>query len=225
MKKTLLFLIPTLFSGAVIAKSGESTLSFGYLNVKSGGVKDQVNLLKDNAKKASDEINSHFGKSATLSSDSYHDLGGAFMRYRYEINDEWGVIGSIAYSTKDYKATARADKNDKKDRMHATGKVTGDYVSLMVGPTYRVNEYVSLYGLIGGAYKKASYESNSQEFRDNKLVNSAKYSNSDNKTQLAYGVGMQVNFWQGATLDVGYERSGSGEWKTDAFTVGLGYKF
>lgn len=55
--------------------------------------------------------------------------------------------------------------------------------------------------------------------------NSAKYSNSDNKIQLAYGVGMQVNFWQGATLDVGYERSGSGEWKTDAFTVGVGYKF
>ncbi|UBX30238.1 MULTISPECIES: hypothetical protein [Arsenophonus] len=40
MKKTLLFLIPTLFSGAVLAKAGESTLSFGYLNVKSGGEKE-----------------------------------------------------------------------------------------------------------------------------------------------------------------------------------------
>lgn len=225
MKKTLLFLIPLLFSGAVMAKAGESTLSFGYLNVKSNEVKDQVNLLREKARKAGDEMNNHFGKSATLSLDSYHDLGGAFMRYRYEIDDEWGVIGSIAYSTKDYNATAKANKNDNKDRIRATGKVSGDYVSLMVGPTYRVNDSVSLYGLIGGAYKKASYESNSQEFRDNKLVNSAKYSNSDNKTQLAYGVGMQVNFWQGATLDVGYERSGSGEWKTDAFTVGLGYKF
>ncbi|WP_334469824.1 Ail/Lom family outer membrane beta-barrel protein [Arsenophonus sp. PmNCSU2021_1] len=219
MKKTLLFLIPTLFSGAVMAKAGESTLSFGYLNVKSNEVKDQVNLLRENASKAGDEMNHHFGKSATLSLDSYHNLGGAFMRYRYEIDDESGIISSIAYSTKDYNATAKANKNDNKDRIHARGKVSGDYVSLMVGPTYRVNDYVSLYGLIGGAYKKASYESNSQEFRDNKLVNSAKYSNSDNKTQLAYGVGMQVNFWQGATLDVGYERSGSGEWKTDAFTV------
>ncbi|WP_119711261.1 Ail/Lom family outer membrane beta-barrel protein [Arsenophonus endosymbiont of Aleurodicus floccissimus] len=36
---------------------------------------------------------------------------------------------------------------------------------------------------------------------------------------------MQVNFWQGATLDVGYERLGNGDWKTDAFTIVLGYKF
>ncbi|WP_119711222.1 Ail/Lom family outer membrane beta-barrel protein [Arsenophonus endosymbiont of Aleurodicus floccissimus] len=141
------------------------------------------------------------------------------------MNDEWGVIGLIAYSTKDYNATAKEDKNDKKDRIHATGKVTGNYVSLMVGSTYHVNEYVSLYGLIGGAYKKSSYESSSQEFRDNELINSAKHSNSDNKTELAYDVRMQVNFWQGATLDVGYERSGSGDWKRDAFTIGLGYKF
>ncbi|HGJ5904420.1 MAG TPA: Ail/Lom family outer membrane beta-barrel protein, partial [Arsenophonus apicola] len=35
----------------------------------------------------------------------------------------------------------------------------------------------------------------------------------------------QVNVYEGVTVDVGYERSGSGEWKTDAFTVGLGYKF
>ncbi|WP_147392350.1 hypothetical protein [Arsenophonus endosymbiont of Aleurodicus floccissimus] len=66
-----------------MAKAGESRLSFEYLNVKSGGVKNQVNLLNDNAKKAKDEINSHFGKPAILSSDSYHDLGGAFMHYRY----------------------------------------------------------------------------------------------------------------------------------------------
>ncbi|PAV07756.1 hypothetical protein CBG25_04690 [Arsenophonus sp. ENCA] len=48
---------------------------------------------------------------------------------------------------------------------------------------------------------------------------------SKSSTNLAYGVGMQVNVYEGVTFDLGYERSGSGEWKTDAFTVGVGYKF
>lgn len=225
MNKTSILLISCLFSGSVIAKTGDQTLSFGYLNVNSNGIKDSVNLMRNDVRKAGDAITNGFGVPATLSLDSYSNLGGAFMRYRYELTDDWGIISSLAYSTKDYNANASATKNKEKDRMSTKNKVSGDYISLMIGPTYRFNEYVSVYGLIGGAYKKISYESVSQEFKNNSLVNSSRSSQSDNKTELAYGVGMQVNFWQNATLDLGYEQSGSGDWKTSAWTVGIGYKF
>ncbi|HGJ5858563.1 MAG TPA: Ail/Lom family outer membrane beta-barrel protein [Arsenophonus nasoniae] len=225
MNKKSILLISCLFSGAVIAKEGDQTLSFGYLNVNSNGVKDSVNLMRNDVREAGDKITNSFGVPATLSKDSYSNLGGAFMRYRYELTDNWGIISSLAYSTKDYNANASATKNKDKDRMSTRNKVSGDYISLMIGPTYRFNEYVSVYGLVGGAYKKLSYESVSQEFKNNSLVNSSRSSQSDNKTELAYGIGMQVNFWQNATLDLGYEQSGSGDWKTSAWTVGIGYKF
>ncbi|WGL96551.1 Ail/Lom family outer membrane beta-barrel protein [Arsenophonus nasoniae] len=225
MKKASILIISCLFSGAVVAKTGDQTLSFGYLNVNSNGVKDSVNLMRNDVRNASDVITNSFGFPATLSLDSYSNLGGAFMRYRYELTDDLGIISSLAYSTKDYNANASASKNKDKDRMSTKNKVSSDYISLMIGPTYRFNEYVSVYGLIGGAYKKVSYESISQEFKNNSLVNRSRNSQSDNKTELAYGVGMQVNFWQNATLDIGYEQSGSGEWKTNAFTIGIGYKF
>ncbi|MFS1564206.1 MAG: Ail/Lom family outer membrane beta-barrel protein [Candidatus Arsenophonus phytopathogenicus] len=225
MKKTLLFLIPTLFSGAVIAKGRDITLSFGYVNTHFSGVKDNINLMRDDVRKAGDAIKNSFGVPAVISLDDYSNLGGFFMRYRDEITDDWGVIVSIAYAARDYDGTAQANKNNGKDSITTLGTAKGSSVSFMVGPTYRFNEYVSLYGLIGGAYKKASYRLRSQEFKNNSLVSSSETDQSDNKTELAYGVGMQVNVYEGVTLDAGYERSGSGDWKTDAFIVGVGYKF
>nr|WP_290608976.1 Ail/Lom family outer membrane beta-barrel protein [Arsenophonus sp. ENCA] len=219
-----MFLLSCLFFGAVIAKAGDQTLSFGYLNVNANGIKDSVNLMRNDVRKAGDAITNGFGVPAVVSLDSYANLGGVFMRYRYEITDDWGIISSLAYSTKDYNANA----GEEKDRISTKSKVSGDYISLMIGPTYRFNEYFSIYGLIGGAYKKVSYESRSQEFKNNVLINSSKNSKSDSKTDLIYGVGMQLNFWQNATLDLdldlGYEQS-NGDWKTNAFTIGIGYKF
>ncbi|EJP5184260.1 Ail/Lom family outer membrane beta-barrel protein, partial [Salmonella enterica] len=47
----------------------------------------------------------------------------------------------------------------------------------------------------------------------------------DSKTQLTYSAGLQFNVYNGLVLDVAYEGSGSGDWKTSGFNVGLGYKF
>lgn len=207
MKKTSLFLIPIFFSSAVMAKAGESTLSFGYLNVKSGGEK-KLTEKADTTKPDPEGI-------ATVYADGYSKAGGAFVRYRYEFSDDWGIISSFAYSKTDYSTpiTLNVDKNTSKH----TSNIKGDYMSLMAGPTYRINEYVSVYGLVGLGYSNVNFDLDVTKY--------GKKTFSKSSTSLAYGVGMQVNVYEGVTVDVGYERSGSGEWKTDAFTVGVGYKF
>ncbi|MFS1539491.1 MAG: hypothetical protein ACL7BU_13315 [Candidatus Phlomobacter fragariae] len=102
MKKTVLLLIVSLFSGAAMAKEGDHTLSMGYLKVNSGGIKkltEHVDLKKP------DGI-------ATVYVDGYSGAGGAFARYRYEITNDWGITSSIAYSKTDYSSsfTLNVDK-------------------------------------------------------------------------------------------------------------------
>ncbi|SPP31502.1 Attachment invasion locus protein [Arsenophonus endosymbiont of Aleurodicus floccissimus] len=148
MKKLLLLVIPTLFSGAVMAKAGESTLSFGYLNVKSGGEKILTEKA-DTTKPDPEGI-------ATVYADGYSKAGGAFVRYRYEFSDDCGVISSFAYSKTDYNKliTLNIDKQTSKH----TSNVKGDYMSLMVGPAYRINEYLSIYGLVGLGYSNVNFD-------------------------------------------------------------------
>ncbi|NAJ09946.1 Ail/Lom family outer membrane beta-barrel protein [Escherichia coli] len=44
-------------------------------------------------------------------------------------------------------------------------------------------------------------------------------------TSLAWGAGVQFNPTESVTIDLAYEGSGSGDWRTDAFIVGIGYRF
>ena len=44
-------------------------------------------------------------------------------------------------------------------------------------------------------------------------------------TSLAWGVGVQFNPTESVAIDIAYEGSGSGDWRTDGFIVGVGYKF
>ncbi|EET4953774.1 Ail/Lom family outer membrane beta-barrel protein, partial [Escherichia coli] len=44
-------------------------------------------------------------------------------------------------------------------------------------------------------------------------------------TSLAWGAGVQFNPIESVAIDIAYEGSGSGDWRTDGFIVGVGYKF
>ena len=44
-------------------------------------------------------------------------------------------------------------------------------------------------------------------------------------TSLAWGAGVQFNPTESVAIDIAYEGSGSGDWRTDGFIVGVGYKF
>ncbi|WP_252366709.1 Ail/Lom family outer membrane beta-barrel protein, partial [Escherichia coli] len=47
----------------------------------------------------------------------------------------------------------------------------------------------------------------------------------NSKTSLAWGAGVQFNPTESVAIDIAYEGSGSGDWRTDGFIVGVGYKF
>ncbi|EHA8848931.1 Ail/Lom family outer membrane beta-barrel protein, partial [Escherichia coli] len=50
-------------------------------------------------------------------------------------------------------------------------------------------------------------------------------SNSTKKNSLAWAAGAQFNLNESVTLDVAYEGSGSGDWRTSGVTAGIGLKF
>ncbi|OVC14650.1 hypothetical protein UP87_27850 [Escherichia coli] len=45
------------------------------------------------------------------------------------------------------------------------------------------------------------------------------------RQSLAWGAGVQFNPTESVTIDLAYEGSGSGDWRSDAFIVGIGYRF
>ncbi|OUJ59858.1 hypothetical protein BZK35_25340 [Escherichia coli] len=64
------------------------------------------------------------------------------------------------------------------------------------------------------------------------LVTSFSYAGDKNRqlthysdtTSLAWGAGVQFNPTESVAIDIAYEGSGSGDWRTDGFIVGVGYK-
>nr|WP_269059958.1 Ail/Lom family outer membrane beta-barrel protein [Citrobacter rodentium] len=42
---------------------------------------------------------------------------------------------------------------------------------------------------------------------------------------LTPGMGIQINPAENIAIDMAYETAGRGDWRTDAFIVGIGYRF
>ncbi|MBD2783337.1 outer membrane beta-barrel protein [Xenorhabdus sp. DI] len=131
------------------------------------------------------------------------DPRGLNLKYRYEINDNWGVIGSVTQT--------KLKIIYHNDLANNIGNEDITYRSLVAGPTYRFNEYVSTYALIGAANVK-----------DHQTV---QLDTSKKKTALAYGAGLQFNPISSVAVDVSYEYSDFNQAKAGTWTVGVGYHF
>lgn len=178
MKKTLLAssLIACLSIASVnVYAAGENSISVGYAqsHVKGNGY--------------------------TLS----NDPKGFNLKYRYELDDNWGVVGSFAYTHQGY------------DFFYGSNKVGNgdvDYYSVTMGPSFRINEYVSLYGLLGAAHGKVE----SSVFDRSASVS---------KTSMAYGAGVQFNPLPNFVIDASYEYSKLDSIKAGTWMLGAGYRF
>ncbi|WGL93748.1 Ail/Lom family outer membrane beta-barrel protein [Arsenophonus nasoniae] len=178
MKKILLISsmasIFTFLSFGVNAE-GDNTLSIGYaqshVKVSVGGVNVDLN---DSAK-------------------------GFNIKARHEFDDNWGMIGSFAYTHKGY------DLID-----YSTVDI--DYYSLSVGPTYRFNEYMSVYGLVGVAHGKAE-------------LKTIDYRESGSESKLVGGVGLQFNPVENIVIDASYEYTRFGDFKVGTWMLGAGFRF
>ncbi|EZJ63946.1 enterobacterial Ail/Lom family protein [Escherichia coli 2-005-03_S4_C2] len=101
--------------------------------------------------------------------------------------------------------------------------IRANYWSLLAGPSWRFNEYLSVYAMAGMGVAKVTAD---LKIKDN--INSTggfSESNSTKKTALAWAAGAQFNLNESVAMDVAYESSGSGDWRTSGVVVGIGLKF
>lgn len=150
--------------------------------------------------------------------ESFKNLRGVNAQYRYEWESPLSIIGSFSYMQGD---------DSYSERVEAFGDISGydvktkvKYYSLLVGPAYRINDYVSLYALAGMAHTKVK---DSTDYLTG-------YSESDNadKTSLAYGAGVTINPTDNLAVNIGYEGTRvkfNDNVTVNGFNVGVGYRF
>ncbi|EKQ9927978.1 Ail/Lom family outer membrane beta-barrel protein [Salmonella enterica subsp. enterica serovar Panama] len=132
------------------------------------------------------------------------EMPGFNIKYHWEDTDtNIGIIGSFAYTR----------KSESDGDTH--GKLT--YSSYTVGPSYRFNDYLSGYALVGLGYGKIeAHDEDSSAWAS--------------KTSFAYGAGLQINPVENVAIDASYVYTqfsdGYGS-NIDAGTwmLGVGYRF
>ncbi|WP_158783345.1 Ail/Lom family outer membrane beta-barrel protein [Pantoea sp. BAV 3049] len=87
----------------------------------------------------------------------FGDIKGGNLKYRYEWDSPFSIIGSFTYMSSKFDQSY----SEAKDKIEHHVKLT--YYSLSAGPAYRFNDYISLYGLIAGLTGYRNYQS---EIRD-----------------------------------------------------------
>ncbi len=132
---------------------------------------------------------------------------GFNLKYRYEFDDNnpWGVVGSLTYLDKSHNP---GDDSYSK----------AQYYGVTAGPSYRINDWVSAYGLVGVGVGK---------FRDISDQGSAQFREKTGHTDagVAYGAGLQFNPIQNVALDFSYEQSRIHNVDVGTWIAGVGYRF
>ncbi|MGG2142997.1 Ail/Lom family outer membrane beta-barrel protein [Symbiopectobacterium sp. RP] len=138
---------------------------------------------------------------------NFKNLRGVTAKYHYQPDGSLGFTGSLTYMG--------GSKGFDLDGDKANAQLK--YYSLLVGPSYHVNEFVSLYGLAGVAQTKGKISGTDAD-GDN-------ISFKDKESSFAYGVGVQISPAANWSIDMGYEGSTAKNIKISGFNIGLGYRF
>jgi attachment invasion locus protein len=126
-------------------------------------------------------------------------LSGVNVKYRYEVDSLLGAMGSFSYTRQDYD-------------LFNSGSAALTYSSFMMGPTFRANDYFSIYLQLGMA-------------RLNAEINRYYYNESASTTSPVYGGGFQINPIPNLALDVSYEYSILDTIEFGSWVFGIGYRF
>lgn len=148
----------------------------------------------------------------------FKNIRGINLQYRYEWDSPVSVIGSFSYMKGDHDYSYRTGFDG--DISGFDGHENVKYYSLLAGPAYRINDYVSLYALVGATQIKV----------DGKTTYSTQYSEtfSSNATSFAYGAGFVVNPTENLSVNIGYEGTNAKFERSIAingFNLGFGYRF
>lgn len=151
--------------------------------------------------------------------EDFKNIRGVNLQYRYEYNSPLSVLASFTYM-----------KGDDEQNYYLSGdsvnnRIDAKYYSLLAGPAYRFNDYVSLYALGGVAHAKATGKTRWKDSWNDKV----NYENiSEKSTSFAYGFGVVINPVDNISVNVGYEgtrASLDGSRSINGFNVGVGYRF
>lgn len=124
---------------------------------------------------------------------------GFNLKYRYENDTPLGYIGSFTYTEKDRTDNGLYNK--------------AQYYGITGGPAFRINDWASIYGVVGVGYGKFQ----STEYPATKS-DSSDYG-------VSYGAGMQFNLMENVALDVSYEQSRIRHVDVGTWIAGVGYRF
>ncbi|WP_058911496.1 Ail/Lom family outer membrane beta-barrel protein [Entomohabitans teleogrylli] len=152
-----------------------------------------------------------------------NDPRGFNLKYRYEWDFPVGIIGSFSY------LSASDDSFSPLSSYQAKNNLDSKYYSFGAGPAWRINDYISLYGLLGIGYTRAEY---STSVRAASSQSQYVYLRGETSSRSAwmYGLGLQVNVYEGMSFDVGYEAakydaSSSHSDTLNSFNLNVGYRF
>ncbi|WAH53519.1 outer membrane protein OmpX [Pseudescherichia vulneris] len=124
---------------------------------------------------------------------------GFNLKYRYENDTPLGYIGSFTYTEKDRTESGVYNK--------------AQYYGVTAGPAFRLNDWASIYGVVGVGYGKF------QQSQD--VVNHSDTSDYG----FSYGAGMQFNPIEDVAIDVSYEQSRIRSVDVGTWIAGVGYRF
>lgn len=134
------------------------------------------------------------------------DLKGFNISYRQQLNEPLSIFASASYQSADENW---ADESE-------FGKFNIKYLSVLVGPAYRFNEYLSVYGVAGLAHTKIEDRNMTPGYVDSfKLT----------ETNFAYGAGVIANPTPSISVNVGFEGTTIASSRFKGFNVGVGYSF
>ena len=153
---------------------------------------------------------------------SLDSLNGVNLKYRYETASPLSLIASFTWLSGDGKFVSYADL----DRLENKAEVKS--YSLMAGPAWRVNEYISFYGLLGLNYVKADARSHWFNWQG-EYADEGYLTENYKKTAIAYGAGIQLNPLENLAVDIGYEGStfeiAGKDYHLNGFNIAVGYRF
>lgn len=151
--------------------------------------------------------------------EDFKNIRGVNLQYRYEFDSPVSFLGSFTYMKGD------DNQNYYLSSDYIQNHVEAKYYSLLVGPAYRINEYVSLYALGGLARTKADGHTTWHNAGDGYV---GRETFSAKSTSFAYGAGVIFNPVENFSVNVGYEGTTAdieGDRDINGFNVGVGYRF
>ncbi|OTA16885.1 virulence membrane protein PagC [Xenorhabdus vietnamensis] len=151
------------------------------------------------------------------------DIRGVNFHYRYEWDSPVSIIGSFTYM--------KGSENGSGSGVYRSWKANADlkYYSLMAGPAYRINDYVSVYGVLGFVHSKVDVFGRGTERGKNGEIISYSVKLDNKSTDFAYGAGVEINPIPNLSLYAGYEGSSlkgrEDRLNINGFNIGVGYRF